>query len=486
MPDGVVRWVDASAHEAEIVRGGRVFRAGFGDVEPVARHRGAHVHFDVLRSDGQERAVQVTLRHGTRVSHRQHRFGTLVGDRSDDAKGAARITGLHPELAGAKGLHPLEVARAWATAVASGDVAGALSLYAPDAVVHLPDRSPTGRQALQAWLESVPVLGCTRHARVGGADGTIQVTWEAEGADQPGFTLRCRVAHGAVAEQWETVPSPAGRRTTGGEGPTPGVAAAGEGPTPGVAVTTVGPVDEKDVARASQQLLDLVDKVQADVLFARLKLSWEPDPARERPAVAEAALDVSGDLVRAHVAAPTMAEAVDLLEHRVRHQLEHLAEHRRQLRHETGVAAPGTWRHGDLPTVRPGYFDRPVEDRQLVRHKTFAVEELTPDEAVFDMEQLDYDFYLFRDLASDTDSLIERQAEGYRMTRLSPVDVDAGPTAVTLDLADTPAPRLTVAEAIERLDNGGEAHVFFADASTGRGSVVYRRYDGHYGVIAPG
>lgn len=474
MPDGVVRWVDEKTREAEVVRGGRVFRAGIGDIEPVARHGGAHVHFDIRRAHGQERAVRVTLRRGTRVSHHQHRFGTLVGARSVDAKGAERITGPHPELAGEKGLHPLEVARAWASSVATGDVVGALSLYAPDAVVHLPDRSLTGRRTLQAWLESVPVLGCARHARVRGVDGTTAVTWDPKGAEEPGLAVRCRVAHGALAEQWATV----------GRGR--GAAAEARGSALNVALTTVGPVEEKDVALARRHLEELVEKMHADILFARLKLSWEPDPARDRPAVMEAALDANGDLVRAHVAAPTMAEAIDLLEHRLRHQLEHLAEHHRQLRQETGVAVPGTWRHGDLPTVRPKFFGRPVEDRQLVRHKTFAVEELTPDEAAFDMEQLDYDFYLFRDVASDADSVIERQPEGYRLTRLSPVDVDPGPTAVPLDVAAVAAPRLTLDEAIERLDAGGEPHVFFADASTGRGNVVYRRYDGHYGVIAPG
>jgi hypothetical protein len=27
--------------------------------------------------------------------------------------------------------------------------------------------------------------------------------------------------------------------------------------------------------------------------------------------------------------------------------------------------------------------------------------------------------------------------------------------------------------------------VFFIDAATGRGSVVYHRYDGHYGLLVP-
>lgn len=474
MPDGVVRWVDARSGEAEVVRSGRMFRAKISDIEPVARHSGAHVHFDLRRSRGLERAVDVTLKRGTHVSHRQHRFGTLVGAQATDTKGLARVVGPHPELAGVAGLHPLEVARAWATSVASGDVVGALALYAPDIVVHLPDRRLSGRRSVQSWLESVAVLGCARHARVHGADGTAVAAWDRAGADQPGLVVRCRVAHGAIAEQWTAAPG----------APEHLVDEDGDGAV-SIALTTVGPVEKKDVALAHDHLLRLVGRMPARVLFARLKLLWEPDPARPRRAVAQVSLDVDGELVRAHVAARSMPEAVEFLANRLRDRLEHLDEHRQQLRKTTGVAGPGQWRHGDLPTVRPRYFDRPVEDRQLVRHKTFAVDELTPDEAAFDMEQLDYDFYLFRDLATGVDSVIDRHEEGYRVSRLVPSDIDVGPSSASLTVTTTPAPRLTLPEALERLDAGGEPFVFFADAVTGRGNVAYRRYDGHYGVITP-
>jgi hypothetical protein len=42
-----------------------------------------------------------------------------------------------------------------------------------------------------------------------------------------------------------------------------------------------------------------------------------------------------------------------------------------------------------------------------------------------------------------------------------------------------------VQQATQRLDDGGEPFVFFANAMTGRGNVVYRRYDGNYGLITP-
>jgi hypothetical protein len=121
-----------------------------------------------------------------------------------------------------------------------------------------------------------------------------------------------------------------------------------------------------------------------------------------------------------------------------------------------------------------------------VGHKTFVASELTPDEAAFDMDQLDFDFYLFRDLASGGDALLERVPDGsYRLTRLRPAPNGAGPTSVKLTESGHPVPVLALDEAIERIGAVGERFVLFENAETGRGNVIYRRYDGHYGLIAP-
>ena len=81
------------------------------------------------------------------------------------------------------------------------------------------------------------------------------------------------------------------------------------------------------------------------------------------------------------------------------------------------------------------------------------------------MELLDHDFYLFTDLETDTDAVIYRRPDG------------------GYELAGQPAPMLTEAQARERLDVGGEHFVFYREPVGGRGRVLYRRYDGHYGVI---
>jgi hypothetical protein len=51
--------------------------------------------------------------------------------------------------------------------------------------------------------------------------------------------------------------------------------------------------------------------------------------------------------------------------------------------------------------------------------------------------------------------------------------------------AQMPAPRLLVTEAATGLEATGQPFLFFVNAGTGRGNLIYHRYDGHYGLIAP-
>ncbi len=245
--------------------------------------------------------------------------------------------------------------------------------------------------------------------------------------------------------------------------------------------------DVADDARsyAHRRIGAVIDHIDEPVLFARVKLTEAPDPARDRPAIAQVTVDLNGEIVRAQVAGHFMREAVDLLDARLRDKLGHRDEYRQALRRRAPASPPGEWRHGDAPSPRPYYFDRPPDERELVRRKTYVDEGLTPDEAAFDMEEFDFDFYLFRELASGQDAVLERVENGsYVLTRVRP-ESDAGPTAIALTVVETPAPELDLKEAIERMNVDGERYVFFVNAATGRGNVIYHRFDGHYGLIAP-
>ncbi|HUZ19526.1 MAG TPA: sigma 54 modulation/S30EA ribosomal C-terminal domain-containing protein [Acidimicrobiales bacterium] len=476
MPDGVIQWFDATAGEGVVVRNGRRFRAFAADVEPVARRPGVRVHFDIRREQGLERAVEVRLRSGTRAGGHQRRFGTLQGARHPDAKGAPPLARSRADLDRVLGLHPLEIARAWADAVGRGELDVALSLYSPAAVVHLPDADLTGRGRLGSWLVDSPPFGSGRRADVRGSAGEIELSWAARDlAGGRAVGVRCRVEHGWIAEQW-LLETPAQPVTSAVE-PRPDALR--------IEWLVSGDVDSQAVSYAYERLAEVAELVDEPILHARVSLASSADPARTRPALARATLDVNGDPVRAHVAAGSMPEAIDLLQRRLRDRIEHRAEHRRARRTLNGLAESGEWRHGDLPTERPEHFDRPADERQLVRLKTLFTEELTADEAIFDMDQLDYDFYLFRDLASGADSVVERVDGSYLLTRLDPGAAELGPTMYPVALSPRSTPILGVDEAIERLNLTGDPFVFFRNIATGRGNVCYRRYDGHYGLIAP-
>lgn len=245
-----------------------------------------------------------------------------------------------------------------------------------------------------------------------------------------------------------------------------------------VGVTTRGEVPEAAKEYATEKISQLARLTDKPILFAQVKLTLEPNPARQRPALAEATLDVNGSQVRAHVAADRFEEAVDLLEGRLRRNMAKTAE---RVDRETVRHAP----EGRSPH-RPEHLDRPIDEREVVRHKTFALQPMRWDEAAFDLEVLGHDFYLFTELETEVDCVVGH-AESGGTEVLPGDDVAAAALHEVQDLHVGPvAPVLRLDEAEERLDVGHEPFVFFVDADTSRGNVVYRRFDGHYGLITPG
>ena len=97
-----------------------------------------------------------------------------------------------------------------------------------------------------------------------------------------------------------------------------------------------------------------------------------------------------------------------------------------------------------------------------------------------------YDFFLFVEATSDDDALVAKQEDGTFSVhfREGPVN-GAVPDSAGMLVDGHGAPALDVETAEERLDAGHEPWVFFRDADTDRGHVLYRRYDGHYGLIVP-
>ncbi len=246
------------------------------------------------------------------------------------------------------------------------------------------------------------------------------------------------------------------------------------------------PVDEATVAYARRKILAAARASQAPVRFGRVKFTHEPNPSIARPAIVTVTLDVDGHPVRAQSAGRTTREAVDLLEERLRRQLvdahHRLAFLRRRRRADTTA---GEWRHGGTPSDRPEHFPRAPEERQVVRRKTFSLGRRSPEDAVVEMELLDHDFHLFVDGRTGRDALVRRMPDGtYELSRASGDDEDA--TEIKEFGVGSPPQAMMLEAAVDHLNVTNEPFLFFLDVETVRGAVLYRRNDGHYGVVTAG
>ena len=223
------------------------------------------------------------------------------------------------------------------------------------------------------------------------------------------------------------------------------------------------------------------------VLHAHVKLGEYGDPAVERRVVAQANLDVNGRLVRSQVEGVTAQEAIDRLEARLRHRLERIAEHWEARRGGLPRVGPHEWRHQSEPNHRPNYFPRPESERRIMRHKSYSLPTITVDEAAQEMELLDYNFHLFTEEGTKQDSVLYRKGAGeYRLAQVNPESADKlAPFEIPLTISPQPAPRLIVEQGTERMRLLGLPFLFFVDTARNRGSVLYHRYDGNYGLITP-
>ncbi len=471
MPNGVLQWLDTDRGVGRVLGNGRRYAVRVGDVDTKARHAGARVHFDVDHSADGDAATNVVLREGTRVSPGQRRFGDLVGARTRETK--ADVHSAELTIGRDRVRHPMRVAQWWAEHLTAGAIDDAIRLYAPTAVLHIAGDIAVGPDRIRARLLSTPVFGSgVGPEAVEGSGDALRVRWAAIDDDGDPIESHLVVEHGEIVEQWHgavrtTIDAPTGRSP---------IALSVEGRVP--AAQRSEALDR--VTRATQSLSEPVHHVA-------IRLEWLADPGRERRARARATLDVGGDTIRASVRGQTMTEAIDLLDARLVERIRHRSNIRTTLRRRGPTSGPGEWRHGDRPGGRGREPSVAAEDRAVVRRPTWSAEPSTLDEAVFDLEALDLEFLLFVDLASGMDAVVHRNPDGSYAVRFSRDLGDeqtvASVAAVTVD--HSPTPHITLDEAREHLDGEGRGWVFFHDVVSNRGAVLYRRDDGHDGLITP-
>lgn len=251
-----------------------------------------------------------------------------------------------------------------------------------------------------------------------------------------------------------------------------------------VDVTTRGDVPDATAEHAVERIGGLDRYVNAKLLEARVVLHQEANPAIERPARAEAEISLNGTMIRAQVADIAMESAVVQLSQRLERQLRRFVERRVTERDRGPSSGAGEWRHGDFVPPRPSYFPRPPEEREVIRHKSFAVAAMTPAEAADEMAILDHHFYLFREAGTDRNAVVYERDDGRvgvigpAATGWSGVDEDG----IVREASRGPEPR-SLDDVISEMGELNHRFLYYVDEESGRGRVIYLRYDGHYGLI---
>ncbi|MFC5139847.1 sigma 54 modulation/S30EA ribosomal C-terminal domain-containing protein [Actinomycetospora rhizophila] len=187
---------------------------------------------------------------------------------------------------------------------------------------------------------------------------------------------------------------------------------------------------------------------------ARIRVVRHDDPARERPIVASAHVDLAGRRLHAHVVAATPREAVDLLVDRLRRQVGD-AHARRQPAH-TGRSAPA----GSVDGV-------------ISRHDVVQAVPTSVADAVAIMESRDEAFHLFVERSTGRRAVVYRGGPTGRRVAVddgsAPQPPGAAGTTVSSRAARTTGPE----GAAEQLRLGALPFVFFHDPGIGRARVVH-------------
>ena len=252
-----------------------------------------------------------------------------------------------------------------------------------------------------------------------------------------------------------------------------------------VEVTSRGEVGERVRTDAREKLGALERLVNGPVLGARVVLSEERNPRIPDHGRAEAEIDLQGRVIRARATGPTVQAAVDEVAERLRRQLRRYVDVRIARRHEPGQKTAAEWSLRTSSPPRWPVFQRPVEERQIVRRKSFAFGPMPVVEAADALEDLDHEFFLFHDVDSGADSVLYWRDDGL-LAMIEPphtrpaVDV-SGPVREPSRFSSP----IGLEVAVQEMNAVAHRFMFFENAATGRGNVIYRRADGNYGLIEP-
>lgn len=252
----------------------------------------------------------------------------------------------------------------------------------------------------------------------------------------------------------------------------------------GFVYRTIGAVSPSTREVAEGMISELSHTAPRAVTRARLKIHHDENRPTAEEYLAQGSMEVTGRRVRSEAAASTAEEALNLVRRGLDRRLQMVAEREQRASIRPPATPAGLWRRNGERTPRPRCCERPAEDRLLLRRKTFRATDTMPiEEAVLSLTLLEFRMFLFTDETDDVGSVVYETGEGVALRR---VDGSSGRELVNpqVKMDSSPAPWLTTADAIIGMNVTEMPFLYFQDVARSRPGAIYRRFDGHYGLIA--
>jgi SSU ribosomal protein S30P/sigma 54 modulation protein len=157
-----------------------------------------------------------------------------------------------------------------------------------------------------------------------------------------------------------------------------------------------------------EKKLSRLDRYQNGELMAKVVLSLAGSAHVERKAKAEVQLDLPGGLLRVEEEDQDLYAAIDRMVDRLEVQLKRYRE-RRFVGKRHSYQGPPPPEVRDMEALR-----KPEEEEgpRIVRVKRFEMRPMDPEEAVFQMEALGHDFFVFRNAKTEEISVVYRRKDG--------------------------------------------------------------------------
>lgn len=252
-------------------------------------------------------------------------------------------------------------------------------------------------------------------------------------------------------------------------------------------ISTSGVVTDDELEHAADAVSAAIADIDRRIGRCVIRLEHGTDRHHLRHAVARLSIDVDGYSVHAHADAETVMQATQLaadrLHEQLRRRLDRIADARR---HGQSLAEFEAELADEVERADVAMLERDGDERELIERAVFGPATSSLDEAVFDLDALGYDFHLFVETITGDGTCIHRNGDGTvaRFASGAPdVALQEMPVGA-IDIDAHPAPHLTIGDARELLHLGHARFVFFRETETERATVVYRRYDGHDGIIS--